>query len=109
MPQLDFTIFSMQLFFVFLFFFGYFLFIKSILPLVSMEMKLKNKRILSSITWFKSSLIKTFFFNLFFGKLVVKTRGLLNSIDNVIFKKQVFFGIYQPDLLFLKQKVNKNV
>jgi hypothetical protein len=104
MPQLDIIIFSSQTFFIFLFWIGYFVFIKTILPLVSMEMKLKQKRLLSSILWFKSNLSKTLFFNLPFGKLVIKTRGLLNSIDFVISKKQVFFGIYQPDLLFLKQK-----
>jgi hypothetical protein len=104
MPQLDIIIFSSQTFFVFLFWIGYFVFIKTILPLVSMEMKLKQKRLLSNILWFKSNLSKTLFFRLQFGKLVIKTRGLLNSIDFIIFKKQVFFGIYQPDLLFLKQK-----
>lgn len=104
MPQLDIIIFSSQTFFVFLFWIGYFIFIKTILPLVSMEMKLKQKRLLSNILWFKSNLSKTIFFRQSFGKLMVKTRGLLNCIDFIISKKQVFFGIYQPDLLFLKQK-----
>jgi hypothetical protein len=104
MPQLDIIIFSTQTSFIFLFFIGYFVFIKMILPLVSMEMKLKQKRLLGGILWFKSNLVKTLFFRLFFGKSIIRTRGLLNSIDFIISKKQVFFGIYQPDLLFLKQK-----
>jgi hypothetical protein len=104
MPQLDLLIFSTQLSFVFLFFFGYFIFIKNILPLVSMEMKFKQIKLLSHLFWFKHNLNKTVFFRLPFGKLLVKTRGILNSIDFIFSKKQVFFGIYQPDLLFLKQK-----
>lgn len=107
MPQLDLLIFSTQLSFVFLFFFGYFLFIKNILPLVSMEMKFKQVKLLSHLFWFKNNLNKTIFFRLPFGKLLVKTRGVLNSIDFIFSKKQVFFGIYQPDLLFLKQKNKK--
>jgi hypothetical protein len=67
-------------------------------------MKLKQKRLLGNILWFKSNLSKTIFFRQPFGKLMVKTRGLLNCVDSIISKKQVFFGIYQPDLLFLKQK-----
>ena len=107
MPQLDFIIFSTQTSFVFLFWLGYFIFIKTILPLVSIEMKLKQKRLLKQLFWFKLNLSKTLFFRLPFGKLLVKTRGVLNSMDFIFSKKQVFFGIYQPDLLFVKQK-NKN-
>lgn len=108
MPQLDLLIFSSQVSFVFLFWLGYFIFIKTILPLVSMEMKLKQVKLLNNLFWFKHNLNKTVFFRLPFGKLLVKTRGILNSIDFIFSKKQVFFGIYQPDLLFLKQK-NKNI
>lgn len=108
MPQLDILIFSSQTFFVILFWLGYFIFLKTILPLISMEMKLKQKRLLSNILWFKTNLSKTLFFKLPFGKLVVKTRGILNCTDFIISKKQVFFGIYQPDFLFLKQKSKIN-
>jgi len=104
MPQLDFLIFSVQVFFVIFFWLGYFIFAKTLLPLISMEMKLRQKRILNNLYWFKNNLSKTLFFKLPFGKLLVKTRGILNSIDFILAKKQVFFGIYQPDLLFLKQK-----
>jgi hypothetical protein len=104
MPQLDFIIFSTQTSFVFLFWLGYFVFLKTILPLVSMEMKVKQKRLLRSLLWFKSNLQKTLFFRLPFGKLLVKTRGVLNCIDYIFSRKQVFFGIYQPDLLFIKNK-----
>jgi hypothetical protein len=104
MPQLDFIIFSTQTSFVFFFWIGYFIFLKTILPLVSMEMKLKQKRLLRSLFWFKNNLKKTLFFRLPLGKLLVKTRGILNSVDFIFSKKQVFFGIYQPDLLLLKQR-----
>lgn len=104
MPQLDPLILSTQTAFVFFFWLGYFLFIKTILPLVSMEMKLRNKRILSEMLWFKENLSKTLFFKLPFSKLFVKTRGMLNSIEIVVSKKKVFFGIYPIDLYYLKHR-----
>lgn len=107
MPQLDFLIFSTNITFVFFFWLGYFFFIKTILPLVSMEMKMKKIKLLTNIFWFKKNLDKTHFFKLPLGKLLVKTRGLLNNVDFIFSKKHLFFGIYQPDMLFLKQK-NKN-
>jgi hypothetical protein len=69
-----------------------------------MEMKFKNIKLLTNIYWFKQNLDKTHFFKLPLGKLLVKTRGILNNIDFIFSKKNLFFGIYQPDLLFLKQK-----
>jgi hypothetical protein len=104
MPQLDILILSSQIAFVFFFRLGYFLFIKTILPLISMEMKLKNKRILKNMLWFKENLPKTIFFKLPYGKLLVKTRGILNSIDIIVTKKKVFFGIYSIDLFYIKHK-----
>jgi len=104
MPQLDILILSSQTAFVIFFWLGYFLFIKTILPLISMEMKIRNKRILNQMLWFKENLPKTLFFRLSFGKLLVKTRGMLNSVDLIVTKKKVFFGIYPIDLYYLKQK-----
>jgi hypothetical protein len=104
MPQLDILIFSTQVSFVFLFWIGYFIFIKTILPIVSMEMKLRSKRLLSNLIWFKQNLNNVLFFRLPLGKLLVKTRGMLNSVDNIFAKRKVFFGIYQQDLLLLKRK-----
>jgi hypothetical protein len=104
MPQLDPLILSTQTAFVFFFWLGYFIFIKTILPVVSMEMKLRNKRILNLMLWFKENLPKTLFFRLPFSKLFIKTRGMLNSIDIIINKKKVFFGIYSIDLYYLKNQ-----
>jgi hypothetical protein len=104
MPQLDPLILSTQTLFVVFFWFGYFLFIKTLLPLISLEIKIKQKRILFYILWFKHNLNNTLFFKLSFGKLLVKTRGLLNCIDIIVAKKSVFFGVYPIDLLFIKQK-----
>ncbi len=104
MPQLDPLILSTQSAFVIFFWLGYFVFIKTILPVISMEMKLRNKRILNEMLWFKENLSKTLFFKLSFSKLFVKTRGMLNSVDIIVGKKKVFFGIYLIDLYYLKHR-----
>jgi hypothetical protein len=104
MPQLDLYIFYVQVSFVFLFWIGYFIFIKTILPLISMELKLKQVKLLNNLLWFKTYLNKGVFFKRPFVRLVARTRGLLNSIDYLLPKKHVFFGIYLPDLLVLKER-----
>jgi hypothetical protein len=104
MPQLDILIVSSQTFFVIFFWLGYFTFLKTILPLLSMEMKMKQKRILSHLLWYKNNLNRTIYFRLPFGKLLVKTRGLLSCIDIIVAKKNVFFGVYPIDLLFIKHR-----
>lgn len=104
MPQMDLLILSSQISFVILFWFNYFIFLKTILPLISLEMKLKQKLILKNILWFKKNLLKTIFFKRSITKLTIKVRGVLRIIDLITIKKQIFFGIYTLDLLFLKQK-----
>ena len=104
MPQLDYLILSSQIAFVVVFIFGYFVFLKTLLPLISMEMKLKNKRILKQMLWLKKNLPETNFFRFPFSKLMIKTRGMLNVINYIVVKKNVFFGIYPMDLYYIKHK-----
>jgi len=104
MPQMDILIFASQTSFIFIFWLGYFFFAKTILPLVSLELKLKQKIILTNIRWFRNNINRVLFFRLPHGKLLVKTRGMLLSAESLVTKKRVFFGIYPLDLLFLKQK-----
>lgn len=104
MPQLDILILSSQTAFVLFFWLGYFVFIKTILPLISIEMKLRNKIILNEMLWFKENLPKTLFFKLHFSKLLVKTRGMLKVIEIIVHKKKIFFGIYPIDLYYLKHR-----
>lgn len=104
MPQLDFLIVSSQVAFVFFFIFGYFVFIKTTLPLISTEMKLKNKKILNQMKWLKVNLPKSKFVRFPFSKLMSKTRGMLNSVDIIIAKKKIFFGIYSIDLYYIKHR-----
>ena len=106
MPQLDIIIFHIQVSFVCIFFVGYFIFLKTILPLVTMELKLKNVKLLNNLLWFKTYLNKGIFFKRPFVRLVARTRGLLNSLDFVLPKTHIFFGIYPSDLLILKNKEN---
>jgi hypothetical protein len=104
MPQLDPLILSSQTAFVVVFWLGYFVFMKTLLPLISIEMKIRQKRILKNMLWFKSNLPKTIFFRLPFGKLLVRTRGMLNIVDLVVVKKKIFVGIYPIDLLYVKHR-----
>jgi hypothetical protein len=104
MPQLDPLVLSTQTAFVVVFWLGYFLFIKTLLPLISMEMKIRQKRILTNMLWFKQNLPKTIFFRLPFGKLLVRTRGILNIVDLIVLRKKIFFGIYPVDLLYIKHR-----
>jgi hypothetical protein len=107
MPQLDFLILSSQTSFVIFFWFGYFLFIKNILPLLSIELKSKQKFVYSNILWLKNNVFRTLFFSLPFGRLLTKTKRMIFSVDFIVLKKNIFFGIYNVDLLYIKDKLQK--
>lgn len=104
MPQLDFLILSSQIAFIIVFIFGYFVFLKTLLPLLSMEMKLKNKLLLSNMLWLKKNLPETNFFRFPFSKFMIKTRGMLNVVNFIVVKKKIFFGIYPMDLYYIKHR-----
>lgn len=104
MPQLDHLIFSSQIASIIVFIFGYFIFLKTLLPLISMEMKLKNKMLLSNMLWLKKNLPEMNFFRFQFSKFMIKTRGMLNAVNFIVVKKKVFFGIYPIDLYYIKHR-----
>jgi len=104
---MDLLIFSTQTSFLVIFWIGYFIFIKTLLPLISMELKIKQKIILSNLRWLKNNINKVLFFRLPHGKLLIKTRGMLLSSEPLLSKRAVFFGLYPMDLLLIKQKVQK--
>jgi len=104
MPQLDSLIFSSQIASIIVFIFGYFVFLKTLLPLISMEMKLKNKLLLSNMLWLKRNLPETNFFRFQFSKFIIKMNGMLNIVNFIVIKKKVFFGIYPMDLYYIRHK-----
>lgn len=104
MPQLDTLILSSQIVFIFIFIFGYFIFLKTLLPLVSLQMKLRNKLLLSNMLWLKKNLPETNFFRFAFSKFMIKTRSMLNVVNFIVLKKKVFFGIYPMDLYYIKHR-----
>lgn len=104
---MDLLIFSTQTSFLIMFWIGYFIFIKTILPLISMELKVKQKIILSNLKWLKANVSKIVFFRLPHSKLLIKTRGMLLASEPLLSKKKVFFGLYNMDLLLIKQKIQK--
>ena len=44
------------------------------------------------------------FFRFSFSKLIIKTRGMLNVVNFIVVKKNVFFGIYPMDLYYIKHR-----
>jgi hypothetical protein len=54
MPQLDINIFFLNTLFLIVFLFGYIIFLMSILPLITAELKIKEKLILKHMIWFKN-------------------------------------------------------
>jgi len=104
---MDLLIFSTQTSFLIVFWIGYFIFIKTLLPLVSMELKIKQKIILNNLKWLKANINKVLFFRLPHGKLLIKTRGMLLSSEPLLNKRKVFFGVYPMDMLLIKQKIQK--
>jgi hypothetical protein len=104
MPQLDALILSSQVVFVFLFLVGYFIFLKTSLPLISIEMKFRNKLLLNQMKWIKINFPRTYQFQLPYVRLMLRTRGLLNVITPIVISKKIFFGIYPMDLYYIKHR-----
>jgi hypothetical protein len=106
MPQLDFLILSSQINFLFIFFFGYFLFLKELLPFVSYFLKIKYKLIISNLNWFNNNFNKL----LFNRKSLLISLLKLSSFLNIIyfFKKEnfFFFNLYLQDFLVLRNLKN---
>lgn len=102
MPQIDIFIVVSQLQFLLFFFLGYFLFLKKILPLISLEMKFKQKVLLYHMNWFTNNVNQTIYYRESFSTLLVKFRSLLEIFNFIIKKRDVFYGIYDIDLMLVR-------
>jgi hypothetical protein len=109
MVQLDNLILVSQLQFLLFFFIGYFFFLKKILPIISIELKFKQKILLSHMYWFTNNINKLVFYRHSYFSLLVKFKSLLEFFNIFIRKRNVFYGVYDIDLLSIKfQYLNKN-
>lgn len=84
MPQLDMIMFFSQINFLFIFFLGYFLFLKYILPILSFEIKLKGLVELNYLKWF----------SVYKNNLIINPKIYLSLIRNlnIFFKYFLFLG-----------------
>lgn len=103
MPQLDFLIVTSQSFFLVLFFIGYLFFLKSILTIISFEMKMKELVELHYLRWFdgnQSKLLKGDFAVL---KSLSTSTSLFDFLNRVSYTKTILFGfLYGYNLLSLR-------
>ncbi len=102
MPQIDIYIVVSQLQFLFFFFVGYFFFFKKILPLISLEMKFRQKVLLFHMNWFTSNINQIVFYKEAYSTLLVKFRSLLEIFNFIIKKRNAFYGIYDIDLMLVR-------
>ncbi len=102
MPQIDIFIVVSQLQFLFFFFLGYFFFLKKLLPLISLEMKFKQKVLLSHMNWFAKNVRKLVFYKDSYATLLVRFKSLLEIFNVFTRKRNLFYGIYDIDLMLLR-------
>ncbi len=102
MPQIDIFIVVSQLQFLFFFFLGYFFFLKKLLPLLSLEMKLKQKILLSHMNWFVNNVDKLIFYKDSYSSLLVRFKSLLEFFYLFTKKRSFFYGIYDIDLILVR-------
>jgi hypothetical protein len=104
MPQIDIIIIVSQLQFLLFFFLNYFFFLKKVLPLISIKIKVKQKLLLSHINWFSNNINKLIFYRDSYYSLLVKYRSILNFTNLFTCKHNIFYGIYNIDLLLIRSK-----
>jgi hypothetical protein len=102
MVQLDNLIIVSQLQFLLFFFLGYFFFLKKILPIISMELKFKQKLLLSHMNWLSNNINKLIFYKRSYFNLLVKFKSLLEFFNTFIKKRNFFYGVYDIDLLSIR-------
>ena len=102
MPQIDIFIVVSQLQFLLFFFLGYFYFLKKILPLISLEMNFRQKVLLFHMNWFANNINQTIYYRETFSTLLVKFRSLLEIFNFIIKKRDLFYGIYDIDLMLVR-------
>lgn len=67
-----------------------------------MELKFREKILLSHMRWFSNNLNNIIFYKHSYFSLLVKFRSLLYFFNIFTKKKNIFFGIYDIDLLSIK-------
>ena len=103
MPQLDFLIITAQSMFLIIFFFGYFSFLKDILPILSFELKMKELLELSYLKWIDSNYQKVVQTDFGVLKMYKALNGLFNFFDTLTQKKPILFGfLYGYNLLSIR-------
>jgi hypothetical protein len=102
MVQLDNLIIVSQLQFLVFFFLGYFFFLKKILPIISMELKFKQKVLLSHMNWLSKNINKLIFYKHSYFNLLVKFKSLLEFFNTFTKKRNFFYGVYDIDLLSIR-------
>jgi len=99
---MDITVFSSVTIYLMFFWVGYIVFLKLILPIIALEMKLKNKLILSQMLWFKKNLHRINFFRLPHTRLMRRTRNLMKSAEILTEERKIFFGLYPMDIFIIR-------
>jgi len=102
MPQLDGLIMQSQVNFIVLFFIGYFLFLKYLLPLISLLLKIKNKLIVSNLNWFNRNFNLLIIYKKNFVSSCFKLVNLFGLVNYLKNKTFIFFNLYSFDYLLIK-------
>nr|YP_010049277.1 ATP synthase protein 8 [Pleurostomum flabellatum]QPL15628.1 ATP synthase protein 8 [Pleurostomum flabellatum] len=104
MPQLDSFLLQSQINLILIFFLGYIIFLKYILPLISFMLKVQNKLIVSQLGWFLNNnfLIVFHFDNLLVNFVKLSSFFRISRYLKVDFF--TFFDLTHYDFLFLRNK-----
>jgi hypothetical protein len=105
MVQLDNLIIVSQLQFLLFFFLGYFFFLKKILPIISIELKFKQKVLLHHMNWLYNNINKLVFYRTSSFTLLARFKSYVDFFYyNVSTKRNIFYGVYGIDLLSIKSQ-----
>src|SRR5689334_15298271 len=105
MVQLDNLIVVSQLQFLFFFFFGFFFFLKKIFPILSLELKFKQKVLLAHMNWLYNNINKLVFYRRSSFSLLVRFKSFLEFFYNSFTRKRnIFYGVYGIDLLSIRSQ-----
>lgn len=107
MPQLDLLILQSQVNFFVVFFIGYFIFLKYVLPIISFFLKMKYKLIVSNLNWLKLNSQHLIFYKKSFLVSLIKLSSLFQLIDYIERDRFVFFNLYSFDYYFVRTVYKK--
>jgi hypothetical protein len=102
MPQLDSTILQVQVNSLIVFFFGYFVFLKYLLPLLSFFLKSKSKLIILNLSWIKNNSSELLIYKRSFLISVLKFSSFLNVINFFNKDRFIFCNLYNLDHLIVR-------